>query len=69
MSGIRFWDQWTICELTIHWDGKIMLDMEGESVDRLALLVFGEKSVKVLAAVLLNNGTGSAAATAVYWTR
>ena len=51
--------------LTVHWDGKIMADVNGDNVDRLAVLVSGEETAKLLAVPKLLNGSGSAAATAV----
>jgi hypothetical protein len=51
--------------LTVHWDGKIMPDEQGGSVDRIAILVSGINTEKLLGVPKLLSGTGQAIATAV----
>ena len=52
--------------LTVHWDGKIVPDIDGgPAVDRLPVLVSGDGVSKLLAVPKLPNGTGRAAADAV----
>ncbi len=59
------------CPLTVHWDGKMLPALMStgtgtELVDRLAVLVSGEGTMKLLGVPKLSNGTGQAEATAVY---
>jgi hypothetical protein len=52
--------------LTVHWDGKIMKDVESnETVDRLAIVVSGGGNSKLLAVPKLVSGTGLQTAEAV----
>ena len=52
--------------LTVHWDGKIVPDVDGgPPIDRLPVLVTGDGVSKLLAVPKLDNGTGQAAADAV----
>ncbi|KAK3880675.1 hypothetical protein Pcinc_014833 [Petrolisthes cinctipes] len=44
--------------LTVHWDEEIVLDLTGEQVDRLAILVSGDGVDKLLAVPKLSSGTG-----------
>jgi len=53
--------------LTLHWDGKIMEDIESKAkVDRIAVVVTGATTQKVLAVPKISSGTGEATATAVF---
>lgn len=53
--------------LTIHWDGKLLEDITGQQrVDRLPILVSGERFDQLLAVPKLPAGTGEAAASAVF---
>lgn len=55
------------CSLTVHWDGKMLPAlMSKEVVDRLAVLVSGDGTMKLLGVPKLPNGTGQAEATAVF---
>jgi len=55
------------CPLTVHWDGKMLPAlMSKELVDRLAVLVSGDGTMKLLGVPKLPNGTGQAEATAVF---
>ena len=53
--------------LTVHWDGKLLPALTSkDKVDRLAILVSSPDSVKLLGVPVLQQGTGSAQAEAVY---
>jgi hypothetical protein len=53
--------------LIVHWDSKLMPDLDGGGkVDRLAIIVSGEGTSKLLKVPKLDSGTGSAMAQAVY---
>lgn len=53
--------------LTIHWDGKMLPALQSkEYVDRLAVLVSGDGTTKLLGVPKINSGTGEAQATAVF---
>jgi len=53
--------------LTIHWDGKMLEDISGtDTVDRLPILVSGNRVLQLLAVAKLPSGTGAATASAVY---
>jgi len=53
--------------LTIHWDGKMLPALQSkEYVDRLAILVSGEGTTKLLGVPKVHSGTGDAQATAVF---
>ena len=55
--------------LTVHWDGKIVLALNGvPAVDRLSVLVSGNGVEKLLTVHSLPNGTGEATAIAVVTT-
>jgi hypothetical protein len=55
------------CPLTVHWDGKMLPAlMSKELVDRLAVLVSGDGTMKLLGVPKLPNGTGQSEATAVF---
>lgn len=55
------------CPLTVHWDGKMLPALTSkELVDRLAVLVSGDGTMKLLGVPKLPNGTGEAEATAVF---
>ena len=52
--------------LLLHWDGKLLLDIAGgqETVDRIAVLVTGNGTEKLLAVPKIEKGTGSEQAAA-----
>lgn len=52
--------------LTVHWDGKMLPDLIGKKVDRLAIIVSGYNTMKLLGAPKLLAGTGEAQASAVF---
>lgn len=53
--------------LVVHWDGKMLPALTSkESVDRLAVLVSGEDTMKLLGVPIITAGTGEAQAQAVY---
>jgi hypothetical protein len=53
--------------LTVHWDGKMLPDLtKNKSIDRLAVLVSGEGTMKLLGVPKIHNSTGEAQATAVF---
>lgn len=53
--------------LTVHWDGKLLPTLTSkETVDRLAVLVSGEGTMKLLGVPAMQNGTGEAQAAAVF---
>lgn len=53
--------------LIAHWDSKLMPDLDGSGkVDRLAIIVSGEDTSKLLKVPKLHSGTGSEMAQAVY---
>jgi len=53
--------------LTVHWDGKMLPALTSkETVDRLAVLVSGEGTMKLLGVPALPNGTGEAQASSVF---
>lgn len=53
--------------LTVHWDGKMLPALQSkESVDRLAILVSGEGTTKLLGVPKIPSGTGEAQAMAVF---
>jgi len=55
------------CLLIIHWDGKMLPALESkESVERLAVLVSGDRVMKLLGVPKLPNGTREAEAIAVF---
>ena len=55
--------------LTVHWDGKLLPTLTSkEKVDRLAILVSAPGFVKLIGVPILERGTGSAEANAVYTT-
>ncbi len=55
------------CPLTVHWDGKMLPALTSkELVDRLAVLVSGDGTMKLLGVPKLPNETGEAEATAVF---
>ena len=55
------------CPLTVHWDGKMLPALSSkELVDRLAVLVSGQGTMKLLGVPRLPNGTGQSEAAAVY---
>lgn len=51
--------------LTIHWDGKILPNLEGKKQDRLPILVTGLGVSKLLAVPSLQNGTATVEASAI----
>ena len=53
--------------LTVHWDGKLLPALTGkEKVDRLAVIVSRNDTMKLLGVPLLIRGTGEAQAEAVF---
>ena len=55
--------------LTVHWDGKILPAADGgPAIDRLSVLVTGDGVEKFLASPSIPNGTGQAAADAIFTT-
>lgn len=55
------------CPLTVHWDEKMLPALTSkEQVERLAVLVSGDETMKLLGVPKLPNGTGQAMATAVF---
>jgi hypothetical protein len=53
--------------LTVHWDGKLLPALASkEKVDRLAVLVSGAGTMKLLGVPAIHNGTGEAQAAAVF---
>ena len=53
--------------LTVHWDGKLLLDLTGkELVDRLPVLVSGLNTFQLFGVPKLVSGTGEAQAAAVH---
>ena len=55
------------CSLTVHWDGKrLPALMSKDLVDRLAVLVSGDGTMKLLRVPKLPNATGQSAATALW---
>lgn len=54
------------CPLLLHWDGKMLLDIAGakETVDRIAVVVTGNGTEKLLAVPKIGKGTGSEQAAA-----
>lgn len=53
--------------LIVHWDSKLMPDLDGSNVvDRLAIIVSGENTSKLLKVPKLQSGKGSEMAQAVY---
>lgn len=53
--------------LIVHWDSKLMPDLIGsETVDRLAIIVSGENTSKLLKVPKLQSGTGFETSQAVY---
>lgn len=55
------------CPLTIHWDGKLMDDLNSVAkIERLAVFVTGENISKQLGIPKIPNGTGESQSEAVY---
>ncbi|XP_072157197.1 uncharacterized protein [Bemisia tabaci] len=53
--------------LTLHWDGKIVPDLTGkEAVDRIAVVITGLTTEKLLEVPKIKQGTGKATAEAVF---
>ena len=53
--------------LTLHWDGKIVPDITGNGkVERIAVIVTGATTCQLLGMVKVPEGTGMAAAKAIY---
>ena len=53
--------------LTVHWDGKLLPALTSKTkVERLAILVSGKGTMKLLGVPMLSNGTGEAQAAAVF---
>ena len=53
--------------LVVHWDGKLIKDLNGnEKVDRLPVLVTGKNVSQLLTVAKLESGTGPAQAAVVF---